>query len=436
MEAGLTLSELAGREVTRQQVHHIETGRARPSMRTLSWIASRTRKPLAFFLADASSPRPQIERYRSVDKLEAMVLAEEWEQVLPFAERLLSELDDHRGRAEVRLCAAQACCALGQPSRALELLEPALKYAERVRDEWLAVDCLDWRATALALLGDSSALRVAQQALRRCRKLDPAAPATESRLLEHIGFICVTRGSWRAAVQSYRLAAQAEAEVLSLRRAARAYLDLQQAHERLGNQELAARYGNEALALYKREHDLRGLAGAENNLALLLMRDGDLDGAEEMLESARAHFAEAGVERWAKSLLLLSFGDLNLRRGDLDRADAYLAEGMTVAQGFGEKLAEARIRQMRGQLASRRRDWAAADAEYTRSLELFARLGAAAALRECHLEFGESLRQRPEPERAIEQFAAAAHVVDSSSRLEVPNWLTPTANLAVPGNLS
>src|SRR5438445_8041588 len=50
-ESGLSLAQVANGELTRAAIHLIETGRSRPSMPTLQLIASRTGKPLSYFLA-------------------------------------------------------------------------------------------------------------------------------------------------------------------------------------------------------------------------------------------------------------------------------------------------------------------------------------------------------------------------------------------------
>lgn len=48
-EAGLSLAQLAGEAVTPVAIHLIETGKSRPSPRTLMHIANRTGKPFGYF---------------------------------------------------------------------------------------------------------------------------------------------------------------------------------------------------------------------------------------------------------------------------------------------------------------------------------------------------------------------------------------------------
>jgi len=49
-EAGLSLAQVAGGELSRTAIHLIEKGMARPSMETLKHIAHKTGKPMSFFL--------------------------------------------------------------------------------------------------------------------------------------------------------------------------------------------------------------------------------------------------------------------------------------------------------------------------------------------------------------------------------------------------
>jgi transcriptional regulator with XRE-family HTH domain len=50
MEAGLSLAQVAGDEVSRTFIHFVEQGRSRPSQGVLALIARRTGKPVAYFL--------------------------------------------------------------------------------------------------------------------------------------------------------------------------------------------------------------------------------------------------------------------------------------------------------------------------------------------------------------------------------------------------
>src|SRR5919204_1148220 len=50
-EAGLSLGQGAQGDISRTAIYFVETGKAKPSMETLQLIATRTNKPVDFFLA-------------------------------------------------------------------------------------------------------------------------------------------------------------------------------------------------------------------------------------------------------------------------------------------------------------------------------------------------------------------------------------------------
>src|ERR1700737_4553426 len=58
-EAGLSLAQVAGGEISRTAIYFVETGKAKPSMETLKLIAERTGRPLDFFLSRQSTMEPR-----------------------------------------------------------------------------------------------------------------------------------------------------------------------------------------------------------------------------------------------------------------------------------------------------------------------------------------------------------------------------------------
>lgn len=54
LDAGLSLAQLAGDDVSRTFIHFVEQGRSRPSKGVLALIASRTGKPVSYFLRSAT----------------------------------------------------------------------------------------------------------------------------------------------------------------------------------------------------------------------------------------------------------------------------------------------------------------------------------------------------------------------------------------------
>src|SRR5579864_5886152 len=57
LEAGLSLGQVAQGDISRTAIYFVETGKAKPSIETLTLIAERTGKPIDYFLAEAAAGR-------------------------------------------------------------------------------------------------------------------------------------------------------------------------------------------------------------------------------------------------------------------------------------------------------------------------------------------------------------------------------------------
>src|SRR6202140_3173410 len=87
-DAGLSLAQVAGGEVSRTAIYFVETGKAKPSMETLKLIAERTGRPLDYFLS-----RPSTTEARSTAttaEIERLIATGDPEGALASAEALLS----------------------------------------------------------------------------------------------------------------------------------------------------------------------------------------------------------------------------------------------------------------------------------------------------------------------------------------------------------
>nr|MBQ8244631.1 helix-turn-helix transcriptional regulator [Oscillospiraceae bacterium] len=58
IEAGLSQRQLCGETITRNMLSQIESGKARPSMQTLTYLAQKLSKPVSWFLEETPEPQP------------------------------------------------------------------------------------------------------------------------------------------------------------------------------------------------------------------------------------------------------------------------------------------------------------------------------------------------------------------------------------------
>ena len=400
---------MAGSDITRQAIHLIETGKARPSAAVLELIAQRTGRPYSAFLRrkpdGTSGPTASIQ----VKELEWLCLDRRYDEAAATALKLLGEALPLPAEVETRFYLGQALVQLSRPDEALPHLEAACAGAEQLSDPWLAVECLDWEAGALYLMEDLRALKVAEDALRRCRELNPPLPRTEARILEHIASIHVRNHTIDTAITYYEAAIKAAGSVRDLSRLARTYHGLGIAFQERGQLERAAEFAHKAISLYALEEDHVLSGRAENELGILLMRQGELNRAEALFVSALAHFDAAKAER-VRSHVLLSLGELYLLSGDLTRAGEFIDAGFEHAERLSESLALATAHQLRGQLRARLGADSEADKEFETALALLQSLGLTDRLAQAHGEYARMLEARGDHERSSGHWRAAAEL--------------------------
>ena len=125
LEAGLSQRALCGDEITRNMLSRIENGAARPSMKTLRFLAARLGKPVSYFLEEDTVCSPNQEIMTAARRLfdgkdyagamQALVQYRAPDEIYDRERQLLEIL--------VRLHLAEEAISGGRAPYALELLE-------------------------------------------------------------------------------------------------------------------------------------------------------------------------------------------------------------------------------------------------------------------------------------------------------------------------
>jgi tetratricopeptide (TPR) repeat protein len=404
------MSQLAGSDFTRQTVFLIEAGKARPSMRTLEIIASRTRRPVQHFLRGSALSTPAGERAIAdarVEELQALCLQRQFDKAIALGVPLLERPMAAKVEARVRHYVGQAFVRSMRPDEGLEQLRQAQALLEVDPDPWLLVECTDWEASALYLNEDPRALSVGERALNLCRSTEPRLPGTEARILEHIATIHVKNHSFDKAIAFYEEALRAAGTMRDLPRLGRTYHGLGIAYQERGDIGKAIEYTHKALALYALEDDGALQATGQNELGLLLMRQGQMERAEEAIRAALAHLSESGTER-TKSHFLLSFGELKMRTGRPAEGIQLVKEALDLAKKLDERLAMASGHSLLGQLYEQIDNQALADKEFRFAIKLLGAEGRMDRLAETHATYAEILDARGEGRIASRHWKLAA----------------------------
>jgi len=404
VEAGLSLAQVAAGEVSRTAVFLAETGKTRPTLPTIQLIATRTGKPLDYFIeATGEAGRP------NVDKLRRLAAAEKFTELIQAAEQARSAAREPLDRAWAGFYLAQAQIRLGHPHPALIELEEARSAFNTAGDQWMVVECTDWLSAALYLLEDRSALSMAEANLAACRRLRPTDQALEARILGRLGSIHLVRHEWSKAVEYYSQAIEVAGEVKDLSRRGKMYSDLGGAYEHLGDLTRAREYSQKAITIHELLNDRLSVARAQNNLGLVLIRQGYLQQAREHLDSSLRIFEETGVEL-GKSHVLLSLAELEIDDNDPEAARRRSEEARDLAESSNESGSLSKAHELLGRVAESRGDAAVADREFRTAISILERVALPEHLVGSLAAYATVLEGRGDTKGALEQLKRAVSV--------------------------
>jgi tetratricopeptide (TPR) repeat protein len=386
LKAGLSLAQVAGSDLSRQAVHLIETGKVRPSMRSLQIIARRLGVSALVFQVpvDAGADVP----HRRAAELERLCERQRYNEVVELAEQLLIQDASTYLVAFAHLYLGRALVHLGRPDEALPHLRRARRIFESEDDPWSVAEAREWEAGALYLKEDPKAAVVGEEALDRYRELEPRRPEVEARMAEHLATFLVRQRDYVRAEHCYRQALEIAGPVLDLSRLGRVYHGLGRCVYNLGQVARAIELISRAVALYAVENDLRpgpariDLPRVENDLGVIFLREGQSERAEELLTSALRHLEEAGAER-LRSHFLLSLAEVRQVQGRLDEAAELISSALELAQRLNEQRAMAVAYRRLGELHEVRQEHHLADERFRDALAILDGPGLAGARAEC-----------------------------------------------------
>ena len=404
-DAGLSLAQVAGGEISRTAIYFVETGKAKPSMETLKLIAERTGRPLDYFLS-----RPSTTEARSTAgtaELERLVVTGDPDGALAAGEALLVAERDPEIVARVKFQMATAHLRLAQWVPARRLASTARAYFEQSGDMLMTAECLGSEASAAYMMQDPGALALAEGALATCRSLNPVPSITESRLLGVLGGVHSTNHRWEAAIKAYEQSIAAGDVVKDLRRLSILYSSLSQAYQELGNINQATHFAERAMTLHETLNDRISLARTENNLGVMLMRGGELARARSHFERSLRLFEETRADS-DKPPVLLSFCELALAESNVDEAARFANEALELAKENSAIATIADAHAWLGQIAAVRDDDGTADAEFAAAFDVLREPGVSPELMSrTYARYADILEARGDVVGAVQQLKRA-----------------------------
>jgi tetratricopeptide (TPR) repeat protein/DNA-binding XRE family transcriptional regulator len=405
LDAGLSLGQVAGGEISRTAIYFVETGKAKPSIETLKLIASRTGRPLDYFLSQPSTMEARSTAVTA--EIERLITGGDPAGALAAGDAQLGAERDPEIAARIKFMMATAHLRLAQPVQARRLASSARGYFEESGDLLMVAECLGSEASAAYMMQDPGALALAEGALATCRSLKPVPSITESRLLAVLAGVHATNHHWQAAIETYEQAIEAGDMVQDLRRLSIMYSGLSLAYQEVGQLNQAVHYAHRAMAIHETLNDRMSLARSENNLGLVLLRGGDTVKARPHLERSLRLFEETGLDV-GKAAPLLSLCELALAESQIEEAARFANEALDLAIRLSEPASVAEAHIWRGLVAAAREDASAVDAEFAASFDVLKEPGASPERSSrAHAHYADILEARGDMAGAIQHLKIA-----------------------------
>ena len=318
-DSGLSLAQVAGKDLSRPFLNQIELGQARPSTKTLQAIARRLQRPIEYFLEDPDLSRTALE----------LALAE--------GETALRQGDAERTKAlmagllerphlpieplvRVQLLLGDALLRLHQVAEAVPILEDALRVAEQRKWPMLVAEICDRLGSAeYRQRRPVEAGRWFDRALSAYDQARMSYPLLRARILGHRANLAYVSGQPRQAIAGYEAAIEAAAGVMDMPALAGIYEGLAMSFQQTGDSERALVFAQRSLRLWETLQDVRMSAQLRNNMAEVLLEEGRSEEAERLYLEGHAQLARIG-DTELLPFLLAGAAEAALELGATERA--------------------------------------------------------------------------------------------------------------------
>jgi len=411
---GLTQAEVARDRVTKEYVSQIERGRARPTARTLDWLAERLGVERAYL--ETGTTLEESERAAGlVVRAEAAITAGRFDEALSVVDGLADSLSGKNAELELRALLAESSVrtALGELDVALTVLERARDLAERsgfthvdrARVLYQIGRCrykLSSIGTAVALFGEALDL------VRRSELSDDRLVASILRWRSR----CYRRQrDWWAASRDVEQALELMVALGDRRGMAHTYFQASIIAERNGQWILARSHAERAKALYEEQDDRVNVGRLLNNLGGLTFMLGNSDEAVRLLKESFSIAIELGGDADAAHAVS-SLAQVHLRAGDVERAEEQARHALRLLDGRIDYLDEIGNTQLvlgRALMAQARLD--EADAAFAEAESAFEQLSSGSHKAAAWTAQAELAVRRADQERALTLYRRATEAL-------------------------
>ncbi len=337
-EAGLSLAQLASSDFSRPFLNQIELGQARPSTRTLQIIAQRLQRPIEYFLEDPDLSRTALEL--ALAEGETALRRGEPERTRALMSALLERAHlPIELMLRIQVLLGDSLLRLREIGEAMPLLQQALTVAEQRKWPMLVAEICDRLGGAEYLQRRPvEAGRWFDRALTVYDQSRLEYPVLRARILGHRANLSYVSGQPRQAIAAYEAAIAAAEGVMDMPSLAGIYEGLAMSLQQTGDSERALVFAQRSLRLWETLQDVRMSAQLRNNMAEILLEEGQAEKAELLFLEGQGQLARIGDEELVP-YLLAGAAEAALELGAFDRARDASSRALRAAERSTDPLA-------------------------------------------------------------------------------------------------
>ncbi|MBI2774049.1 MAG: tetratricopeptide repeat protein [Chloroflexi bacterium] len=404
LEAGLTQEQLAGNELTKALVSHIELGRTRPSARSLQIISQRLGRDASYLLGKAAANKAQLLELHE-RAAEAASAQQDWVAVLQHTRAALRTAD-RRASVKILRLTAEAEAALGHREKAYGLARRALS---QVRDGPREIGEIV-RLYLIRANGYFDGRRLAagaeelERAFELAQKHGLSDPALLARLDVNLGTAYRRLGLAGQARSAYARGLGNARRVDALRLAGRAYQGLAAAHYDAGELQASIDQYQRARDLFERAADAEWELNALRSMAEVHLELGQVKEARSLAERTLSRGADLG-ETHQPAIAKIVLGRIALKEGRTELALRFAQEAERVLSKAGDTIQQADAVRLAADIHHDEGKWSSSDRLYKKALRLLERSSRPAWARAASA-YADRLYQRGHLKKAYELLAS------------------------------
>src|SRR5919206_1535674 len=339
-ERGLTQTELAEARVSKEYISQIETGKARPTPKTLEWLAERLGVD-THYLVDGVSDREHREHEAIVCRAEEAVDEKRYGDAVDLIAGLSRAPTSPELHLRALFAESWARMYLGELNPALDRLERARAVAagdvfgDVHRAEVLyRVACCRYKLNHVqhALDDFSAALELADRSGESCDRL-------RAHILEWRSRCYRRHRDWEAAREDIDRALELAEALSDDETIAHVHFQASLVAERNGSWAQARTYSERAKKIYEAVDDPVNVGRLLNNLGILNFLLGHSELAVEQLKDAFRIGLEVG-DPAETAHAVSSLAEVHLRSGDLEPAERHARHALEILDGRVDYLSE------------------------------------------------------------------------------------------------